>query len=77
MDHPTVTPMTNKSSITKDWFVSSATVPANNCVEARIHQDGSVDVRNSKSPSGPWVSYTKGEWIAFLVGAKDGEFDVA
>lgn len=59
----------------KDWFKSSASTGANNCVEVRVHTSG-VDVRNSQDPHGPSVQFTPDEWGAFLVGAREGEFDL-
>lgn len=62
--------------IKKDWYKSTAsTNDGTHCVETRIHDDGSVDVRNSRFPDGPLVSFTREEWAAFLVGARRGEFD--
>lgn len=63
--------------ITRDWFKSSASTAANNCVEVRVHSDGAVDVRDSKKGRvGPVIQFTPQEWVAFLEGAKGGEFDV-
>lgn len=62
--------------IKKGWYKSSeSSNDGTHCVECRIHTDGSVDVRNSRFPSGPVVSFTREEWSAFLVGARRGEFD--
>lgn len=62
--------------ITKDWYKSSASNGANNCVEVRFHSDG-VDVRNSKQVGvGPVVQFTDEEWAAFLIGVRKGEFDL-
>jgi hypothetical protein len=36
---------------------------------------GLVALRHSQHPGGPVIIYTRGEWDAFLAGAKDGEFD--
>jgi hypothetical protein len=63
--------------IAKDWFKSSASCGTNNCVQARFHTDGSVDIRNSKDPEGPMVSFDKDEWAAFLAGVGNGEFNAA
>lgn len=68
--------MTNNKKITREWFVSSATTPANNCVETQFYSDGSVDVRNSNNRTGPVVTFTGPEWKAFLAGAREGEFDL-
>ena len=47
------------------------------CVEAGPFSDGSgrVAVRHSLHPEGSVIVYTRAEWVAFLAGAKDGEFD--
>jgi hypothetical protein len=37
--------------------------------------DGGVAFRNSRDPEGPALIYTRDEILAFLGGAKDGEFD--
>nr|MDT0663688.1 DUF397 domain-containing protein [Micromonospora sp. DSM 115978] len=44
------------------------------CVEAaQVGHD--IAVRDSKNPTGPVLVFTRGEWDAFLAGARDGEFD--
>ncbi len=46
-----------------------------NCVE--VHGQGNaVDVRDSKDPNGPVLSFGPGEWAAFVAGVKLGEFDL-
>lgn len=46
-----------------------------NCVEVRT--DGTtIEVRDSKDRSGPSLSFTEGEWAAFISGAQNGEFDL-
>ena len=47
----------------------------NECVEVAFVDDA-IAVRNSKDPAGPVLVFTRGEWDAFVAGAKDGEFDV-
>jgi hypothetical protein len=45
-----------------------------NCVE--VADDGTtVSVRDSKNTDGPTLSFTPGEWDAFIGGAKAGQFD--
>ncbi|MDG9706434.1 DUF397 domain-containing protein [Streptomyces sp. DH37] len=46
-----------------------------NCVELAPLPDGAVAVRNSRHPEGPALVYTREEMVAFLRGAKEGEFD--
>jgi hypothetical protein len=45
-----------------------------NCVELRRNRDA-VEFRDSKDPHGAILRYTTAELIAFLDGAKRGEFD--
>lgn len=48
----------------------------NDCVELAPMADGRVAMRNSTlGEESPVVIYTKGELRAFLLGAKNGEFD--
>jgi hypothetical protein len=46
-----------------------------NCVEVAII-DTAVLIRNSQDPAGPVLSFSYPEWRAFLVGARNGEFDL-
>lgn len=46
-----------------------------NCVEVAALPDGGMAVRDSKDPDGPVLTFTAGEWAAFIGGVKDGEFD--
>lgn len=45
------------------------------CVEVANTGEG-IAVRDSKDKTGPVLTFTTGEWDAFLAGAKDGEFDI-
>lgn len=58
---------------TTPWRKSSRSATGN-CVEVRRNGD-EVEVRHSKDPNGPVLSYTPAEWGAFLDGARRGEFD--
>ncbi len=45
------------------------------CVEVRTH-NGTIQVRHSKDPDGPTLTYTRAEWDAFVAGVKADEFDL-
>lgn len=38
--------------------------------------DDLIGVRNAATPDGPILVFTQSEWDAFVLGAKDGEFDL-
>jgi hypothetical protein len=57
------------------WFKSSASA-VGNCVEVAHLPGGGVAVRDSKDRAKAAHVYTRSEWDAFLVGAKNGEFDL-
>lgn len=46
-----------------------------NCVEIAPLADGGKAVRDSKDQTGPMLSFTPGEWHAFVWGVEAGEFD--
>jgi hypothetical protein len=55
------------------WF-RAGWCEAGSCVEVASSGDG-VAIRDSKNQGGPMLWFTPAEWVAFLVGAKAGEFD--
>ncbi|MGH3950707.1 MAG: DUF397 domain-containing protein [Pseudonocardiaceae bacterium] len=55
---------------------SSYSNGGDNCVEVGVTRDGRVVLRHSKHPELPPHVYTRDEWVAFLAGVKDGEFDL-
>ncbi|MEY9845906.1 hypothetical protein ABH940_002989 [Streptacidiphilus sp. BW17] len=38
--------------------------------------DGFIAMRDRRSPEGPSLIFTPAEWNAFVLGARDGEFDL-
>ncbi|NUO58316.1 MAG: DUF397 domain-containing protein [Hamadaea sp.] len=44
------------------------------CVEVAVLDD-EVLVRDSKDPQGPVLRFSRAEWLAFLAGVREGEFD--
>lgn len=58
-----------------DTVKSSYSEPQENCVDVD-RTPGSVNVRDSKHPDGPVLTFTPDEWAAFVLGVKAGEFDI-
>ena len=56
------------------WFKSSRSSGNGQCVEVAFAGEF-VGVRDSKDPDGPVLTFTRGEWAAFVGGAKGDEFD--
>jgi uncharacterized protein DUF397 len=58
------------------WQKSGRSNPSGNCVELAELPDGAgIAVRNSRDPYGPALIYTPEEITAFILGARDGDFD--
>ena len=58
---------------TTPWIKATASNGGNNCVEMR-RQGQHVQVRDSKNPDGPALTFTSDEFAAWLAGARGGEF---
>jgi len=56
------------------WRKSSAS-GASECVEVAFVEEY-VLVRRSQDPSGPALTFSAPEWVAFVVGVRNGEFDL-
>lgn len=72
---------------TEDWHKASHSTDGSNCVEVTVtydtsgvpHKQGSGKLylmRDSKNPDGPVLAFTEAEWEAFVLGVRDGEFDI-
>lgn len=58
------------------WRKSGRSNPSGNCVElARLPDADAIALRNSRHPEGPALIYTLAEIEAFILGARDGDFD--
>jgi hypothetical protein len=57
------------------WAKSSFSFANGDCVEVASLPDGGVGVRDSKDTAGPVLRFTASEWVAFIAGARNGEFD--
>jgi hypothetical protein len=57
------------------WKKSQRSNSQGACVELAELPAGEVAVRNSRFPSGSALIYTRAEIDAFILGAKDGDFD--
>jgi hypothetical protein len=58
-----------------EWLGAPGTEADEERVEIAYLPDGAVAMRSSKD-TGTVLRYTKGEWDAFVLGARDGEFDL-
>lgn len=66
--------MLSASTSEQDSWRTAKASGAENCVQVKS-KDGLIILRNSRHTDGPFLSYTRDEWVAFLDGAKKGEFD--
>lgn len=62
--------------LTSEWRKAGRSgAYGDNCVEARV-RNGLVEVRNSKDPEGHVLRFTHGDWLVFIGGVKEDEFDL-
>jgi len=61
---------------TPSWRRASRCSGNSDCVEVSLEAD-SVLIRDSKLPRRGPMRFSRQEWIAFVAGAKAGEFDLA
>jgi hypothetical protein len=57
-----------------EWRKATASADGS-CFELAALVDGGDAARDSKDRSGPVLSFTRPEWLAFLDGMTKGEFD--
>ena len=58
-------------SVAEDGGVEVATEAG-----SKENSDHVITIRDSKNPDGPKLVFTPDEWQAFVLGVKDGEFDL-
>jgi hypothetical protein len=62
-------------SINDKWTKSSHSDAGGSCVEVR-HRDGNIQVRDSKNPNGPLLTFSRDQWATFIDDTKRHEFDL-
>ena len=55
------------------WIKSSLSFSNGNCVEVASLPGGEIGVRDGKDPDGPVLTFTPGQWDAFVGRARLGE----
>ena len=62
--------------LSRDWATSSySTSNGGNCVQAR-DTGRAVQVRDSKDPDGPVLTFAKASWTAFATAIKNGQHEI-
>jgi hypothetical protein len=60
-----------------DWHKSTRSGGnGGDCVEVAVNLPGIVAVRDTKDRQGAALVFTDAEWVAFLAGVREGEFDL-
>ncbi|MGW7006650.1 DUF397 domain-containing protein [Streptomyces sp. NPDC054933] len=57
-----------------EWVSAPGSDPKDR-IEVAFLPGGAVALRNPADPNGTVLRYTPGEWEAFVLGARDGEFN--
>ncbi|MCX4754796.1 DUF397 domain-containing protein [Kitasatospora purpeofusca] len=66
--------MTVPEIAVRDWYKSSYSAQANDCVETGRLAPSAMAVRDSKDPGGPALVFPAEAWLSFVSGIKGGEF---
>lgn len=62
--------------LTEQWRRSERSNTNGACVEARLTENGTIQMRNSRHAAGEILEFTAQEWDAFLDGVHNGEFEI-
>lgn len=57
------------SGLTANWAKSTRSNGSDGCVEARLHE-GDIQIRDSKDPSGPALTFAAPAYLTFLTTLK-------
>lgn len=57
--------------LTANWTKSTKSNGSDSCVEARVHS-GDIQIRDSKDPSGPALTFGPAAYLTFLTTLKTG-----
>jgi hypothetical protein len=63
-------------NLTGICWIKSRRCSADGCVEVAHLPGGNVALRDSKDASKAAHVFDRDEWVAFIAGVKDGEFDL-
>jgi hypothetical protein len=66
--------MAGSDMVADGWHTSTAS-GGSGCVEVRITEEH-VHIRDTKDRQSACLTFTRREWRAFLIGVRNGEFDV-
>jgi Domain of unknown function (DUF397) len=62
--------------LSRDWATSSySTSNGGNCVQA-LDTGHAVQVRDSKNPDGPVLTFPRAQWASFITEIKNGQHEI-
>lgn len=61
--------------ILNKWYKSTYSDPQGSCVEI-LNDTRVVQVRDSKDPTGPVLTFDRPSWDSLINGVRSGEFDL-
>lgn len=60
---------------TGEWFLPRRSENGHSCVQTKFTDDA-IYVRNNLRPDAGTAEFTHEEWMAFVAGVKDGDYDL-